>query len=85
MCLSEVVGVMCAARAAVSQAATDIMDRRRGMLSPAVEALDGPAVNTAMAPQMMPMAPMLAPMMAPMTAPEAAMAPAVQVRSQLTT
>lgn len=79
MCLSEVAGVMCAARAAVAQAATDIVDRRRAMLSPIVEALDGPAADTAMAPRMMPMAPM----MAPMTAPMAAMAPAVEVRSQL--
>lgn len=64
----------------MAQAATDVMDRRRAMLSPAVQALDGPAVDAAMAPQMMPMAPM----MAPMTAPMAAMAPSVQVslRSQ---
>ena len=71
--------MVCAARAAVAQAATDVVDRRRAILSPAVEALDGPAVDTAMAPQMMPMAPMMAPMMVPMTAPMAAMAPSVQV------
>ena len=79
--MSDLVAVVCAARAAVAQAATDVVDRRRAMLSPAVEALDGPAVDAAMAPQMMPMAPQMpmAPMMAPMTAPMAAMAPSVQV------
>ena len=68
---------MLAARAAVAQAAADVANNRRGILTPAVEALDGPAVDTAMAPEMMGMAPM----MAAMTAPMAAMAPAVQVET----
>lgn len=62
----------CAARAAVAQAAADVMDSRRGILTPVVQALDGPPMDPQM---MMPMAPMMAPMAAPM----AAMAPAVQV------
>ena len=63
----------------MAQAATDVVDQRRARLSPAVQALQGPGVDAAMAPQMMPMGPMMAPMMAPMTAPMAAMAPSVQV------
>ena len=85
-CLPDRVAVVSAARAGVAQAAADVMDNGRGILSPAVQALDGPAVDTATAPQIMPMSPMMgpvmAPMMAPMTAPMAAMAPAVQVGLQ---
>ena len=65
----------------MAQAANNVVDSRRSALSPIVAALDGPAVDTAMAPEVMGTAPDMAPEMAPMmaseTAPEAAMAPTV--------
>ena len=79
-----------AARAAVAQAATAVLDDRRAMYSPTtagapvVTAQDGPDVSSgytdmAMAPQMMAMAPDMMGM-APESAPMAGMAPGVQVR-----
>jgi len=80
-----------AARAAVAQAATAVVDDRRAMFSPTtagapvVTAQDGPDVSSgytdmAMAPQMMAMAPGMMGM-APESAPMAEMAPGVQVGS----
>lgn len=82
--------LLAAARAAVAQATTAVVDDRRAMFSPTragapvITAQDGPNVSSgymgmAMAPQMMAMAPGMMGI-APESAPMAEMAPGVQVR-----